>query len=77
MIYNSYILSSELNRIENNFITVKIHGDDREDDFIIVKDENDREYIIDSIAHSKNYTDSPSTHLCLLCKDGGQGEIKR
>ena len=64
MIYNSYILSSELNRIESNFITVKIQGDDRE-------------YIIDSISHSKNYTDSPSTHLCLLCKDGGQGEIKR
>ena len=64
MIYNSYILSSELNRIENNFITVKIQGDDRE-------------YIIDSIAHPKNYTDSPSTHLCLLCKDGGQGEMKR
>ena len=64
MIYNSYILSSELNRTENNFITVQIQGDDRE-------------YIIDSIAHSKNYTDSPSTHLCLLCKDGGQGEIKR
>ena len=64
MIYNSYILSSELNRIESNFITVKIQGDDRE-------------YIIDSIVHSKNYTDSPSTHLCLLCKDGGQGEIKR
>ena len=64
MIYNSYILSSELNRIENNFITVKIQGDDRE-------------YIIDSIAHSKNYTGSPSTHLCLLCKDGGQGEMKR
>lgn len=46
------------------------------DDFITVTVEN-REYIIDSIIHQKNYTDSPLTHLSLKCRNGGQGEIKR
>ena len=46
------------------------------DDFITVKIEN-KEYIIDNICHEKNFTDSPLTHLCLVCRDGGQGEIKR
>lgn len=46
------------------------------DDFITVMIDN-REYIIDSISHQKNYTDSPLTHLCLVCRDGGDGEIKR
>lgn len=54
----------ELQRIGDDFITVKIQGDDRE-------------YIIESIGHEKNYTDSPLTHLCLMCRDGGQGNIKR
>ena len=58
------MLVSELQRINDDFITVKIQG-------------SNREYIIDSITHEKNYADSPSTHLCLLCKDGGQGEMKR
>ena len=46
------------------------------DDFITVTIEN-REYVIESIIHQKNYTDSPLTHLSLKCRDGGQGEIKR
>lgn len=48
------------------------------DDFITVKilDDN-KEYVIESIGHEKNYTDSPLTHLCLICRDGGQGNIKR
>ncbi len=57
-------LKKILERDGDDFLTVKIHGDDRE-------------YIIESITHEKNYTDSPITHLCLLCRDGGQGNIKR
>lgn len=63
-ILNSRTLIHELQKLEDDFITVKIQDDDRE-------------YIIDSICHAKNYSDSPSTHLCLMCKDGGQGEIRR
>lgn len=58
------MLVSELQRINDDFITVKIQG-------------SNREYIIDSIIHEKNYSESPSTHLCIFCRDGGQGEIKR
>lgn len=68
MISTANLLCKELKKIidrdGDDFITVKIKGDNRE-------------YIIDSIGHEKNYTDSPMTHLCLLCKDGGQGNIKR
>lgn len=53
-----------IDRDGDNFITVKINGDERE-------------YIIDNISHVSNYTDSPFTHLSLICRDGGQGEIKR
>ena len=63
-ILNSRILIRELERIGDDFITVKVQGEDRE-------------YIIDNISHVKNYTDSPITHLCLVCRDGGQGEIRR
>ena len=63
-ILNSHTLIRVLQRLEDDFITVKIQGDDRE-------------YIIDSVGHAKNYADAPSSHLCLLCRDGGQGEIRR
>ena len=46
------------------------------DDFIRVK-VNGIEYVIDSITHEKTHTDSNLTHLCLLCRDGGSGNIKR
>ena len=49
------MLVSELQRINDDFITVKIQG-------------SNREYIIDSIIHEKNYADSPSTHLCIFCR---------
>lgn len=47
---------------EDNFITVEILG---------------REYVIEKMVHKKNYTDSTTTHLCLVCRDGGDGEVKR
>ena len=37
----------------------------------------DKEYIIDTINHIPNCTDSPTSHLCLDIKDGGEGEILR
>ena len=46
------------------------------DDFILVEIDQ-QEYVIDSITRRKNYTDSPCSHLCLKCRNGGSGEIKR
>ena len=49
-------LEKIINRDGDNFITVKIEN---------------REYMIESIGHEKNYNDSPNkTHLCLICKGG-------
>ena len=45
-----------------------------EDDFIIVKDENDREYIIDSIGRTK---EGLLSRICLNIRDGGTGNIRR
>ena len=41
---------------------------------IIVKDENDREYIIDSISRTK---EGLLSRLCLNIRDGGTGNIRR
>ena len=46
----------------------------KEDDFIIVKDENDREYIIDSIGRTK---EGLLSRICLNIRDGGTGNIRR
>lgn len=64
MIVTSGMLIRELMRLADDFLTVKIQGDDKE-------------YIIEAISHECNYTDSPDSHLCLKCRDGGDGEIKR
>lgn len=47
---------------EDNFITVEIYG---------------KEYVIEKMVHKKNHTDPPLTHLCLVCRDGGNGEVRR
>ena len=47
-----------------------------EDDFITVIVDK-KEYVIENIIHIKNYTDSPSSHLALKIRDGGEGNIKR
>lgn len=62
MIISSVELVRELRRIGDNFITVEV---------------DNREYVIDMIAHKPNCADSLFTHLVLKCKDGGNGEIKR
>lgn len=56
------MLVRELSRMQDGFITVEIEG---------------KEYVIDAIIHQPNYSDSPSSHLCLRCRDGGDGELKR
>ena len=38
---------------------------------------NGREYVIDTIRRVPNYFDALSTHIKLICKDGGDGNIKR
>lgn len=38
---------------------------------------DNKEYVIENIIHIKNYTDSPSSHLALKLRDGGEGNIKR
>ena len=57
-------LIKELSKLGDDFITVKIDGEDRE-------------YIIDKIIHEKTHCDNDITHVCLICRDGGQGCIKR
>lgn len=64
MIATSGMLIRELMRLGDDFITVKLEG-------------SDKEYIIDVISHEINYADSPDSHLCLKCRDGGDGEVKR
>lgn len=36
-----------------------------------------KEYVIDSVVHVKDYADTPSSHLSIKIKDGGSGNIKR
>ena len=56
---NASLLVRELEKVINRY----------GDDFITVKVGN-REYMIESIGHEKNYNDSPNkTHLCLNCKE--------
>ena len=62
MINTSGMLIRELERIEDDFITVVL---------------NEKEYVIENIIHIKNYTDSPSSHLALKIRVGGEGNIKR
>lgn len=56
-------LIRELRKLEDDFITVKVNGE---------------EYVIESVIREKTHSDNGNeTHLCLLCRDGGQGCVKR
>lgn len=48
----------------------------KNDEFVFVEIDG-REYVIDHISRRKDYCDALSTHLCLVCRDGGSGNIKR
>ena len=56
------LLQRELKKFDAEFITVEVNG---------------REYVIDTIRRVPNYFDALSTHIKLICKDGGDGNIKR
>ena len=56
------LLQRELKKFNDEFITVEVNG---------------REYVIDTIRRVPNYFDALSTHIKLICKDGGDGNIKR
>ena len=56
------LLQRELKKFDDEFITVEVDG---------------REYVIDTIRRVPNYFDALSTHIKLICKDGGDGNIKR
>lgn len=43
---------------------------------ITVKLEN-KEYVIENIAHVSDYGDGYSSHMCLTIRHGGDGNIKR
>lgn len=62
MISTSRELARDLLKAGDDFITVKL---------------KDKEYVIDSIGHTKSYFDSCATHLCLNIRDGGDGNIRR
>lgn len=62
MILTSGMLLRELGKTIDDFLTVEIEG---------------KEYVIEKIGRRKNYTDAPLSHLTLVCRDGGSGEIKR
>lgn len=38
---------------------------------------DNKEFVIENIIFIKDYTDSPSSHLALKIRDGGEGNIKR
>lgn len=56
------LLQRELKKFDDEIITVEVNG---------------REYVIDTIRRVPNYFDALSTHIKLICKDGGDGNIKR
>ena len=62
MIISSGELIRELRREMDDFITVEIEG---------------KEYVIDMITRRKNYTEAATSHLCVKCRNGGTGEIRR
>ena len=62
VINTSGMLMRELKEYEDDFITVIL---------------DKKEYVIENIIHIKNYTDSPSSHLALKIRDGGEGNVKR
>lgn len=62
MIISSGELTRELKKTEDAFITVLVDG---------------REYIIDTIQRKPNFEESLSSHIALICRDGGSGYLRR
>ena len=62
MIANSGELIRELKKKEDDFVTVLI---------------DDREYIIDFVKRKPSLEEFNSSYLQLVCRDGGNGYIRR
>lgn len=62
MIFTSRELIHTLEKMEDNFVTIQIDDD---------------EYVIDSVVHRSNFTDAPDSHICLIGRYGGDGNLKR
>ena len=62
MIFTSRELIQTLEKMEDNFVTIQIDDD---------------EYVIDSVTHRSNFTDTPNSHICLIGRYGGDGNLKR
>lgn len=45
-------------------------------DFVTVR-VNEREYVIDHIKREPNYEECASSHVVLVCRDGGNGYLRR
>lgn len=61
--WNKRELCRTLKQMGDDFITVEIEG-------------QDGEYIIEAVTRQSNYSESPCSHICIKCRDGGQGYIK-
>lgn len=61
LITTSRMLARELHK-EDDFLTVILEG---------------REYIIESVGRVPDLVDSPTSHMCINIRDGGEGHIKR
>ena len=62
MIISSGDLARELQKTEDAFVTVFV---------------DDREYVIDTIQRKPNFEESLSSHIALICRDGGSGYLRR
>lgn len=62
MIYGTGELTRELKKTEDAFVTVRV---------------NEREYVIDHIQREPNYEECASSHVVLVCRDGGDGYLRR
>ena len=62
MIISSGELVRELKKTEDAFVTVRV---------------NEREYIIDHFKREPNYEECASSHVVLVCRDGGDGYLRR
>ena len=62
MIISSGELARELKKTEDAFVTVFVEN---------------REYVIDTIQRKPNFEESLSSHIVLICRDGGSGYLRR
>jgi len=62
LIYGTGELTRELKKTEDAFVTVRV---------------NEREYVIDHIKREPNYEECASSHVVLVCRDGGNGYLRR